>query len=52
LPAEAQWINALREPVIMDTAKARKELRWRPRHDALQTVRETITATRLGRIVR
>jgi len=52
LPAEAQWINALREPVIMDTTKARRELGWRPKHDARSTVRATIEANRLGRMVR
>jgi nucleoside-diphosphate-sugar epimerase len=52
LPAQAQWIAALREPLIMDTAKARRELRWRPKHDALETLRETITAERLGCFVR
>jgi nucleoside-diphosphate-sugar epimerase len=46
LPAQVQWIGAFREPVIMDTSKARRELRWRPKHDALQTLRETIAATR------
>jgi UDP-glucose 4-epimerase len=52
LPAQAQWISAFREPMIMDTTKARRELRWRPKHDALQTVRETITATRLDPLIR
>ena len=52
LPAQAQWISAFREPVIMDVTKARRELRWRPRHDALQTLRETITAARLDRLIR
>ena len=52
LPAQAQWIAALREPVIMSTAKARRELAWRPKHDALQTLRETITATRMERLIR
>ena len=52
LPAEAQWINALREPVMMDTTKAHRELGWRPKHDARSTVRETIDANRLGRMVR
>ncbi len=52
LPAQAQWIAAFREPVIMSTSKARRELRWRPRHDALHTLRETITATRLDRLIR
>jgi UDP-glucose 4-epimerase len=52
LPAQAQWIAAFREPVIMSTAKARRELRWRPRYDALQTLRETVTASRLDRLIR
>jgi UDP-glucose 4-epimerase len=52
LPAQAQWIAAFREPVIMSTEKARRELRWRPRHDALATLRETITATRLDSLIR
>jgi UDP-glucose 4-epimerase len=52
LPAQAQWIAAFREPVIMSTAKARRELGWRPRHDALETLRETITATRMDSLIR
>jgi len=52
LPAQAQWIAAFREPVIMNTSKARRELRWRPKHDAIHTLRETITATRLDRLIR
>ncbi|HEY4426622.1 MAG TPA: NAD-dependent epimerase/dehydratase family protein [Solirubrobacteraceae bacterium] len=52
LPAQAQWVAAFREPVIMSTEKARRELRWRPRHDALQTLRDTVTATRLDSIIR
>ena len=52
LPAQAQWVSAFREPVIMDTAKARKELRWNPKRDALSTLRETVTQARLGRLIR
>ncbi len=52
LPAQAQWIAALREPVIMSASKARRELRWRPRHDALLTLRETIAASRLDPLIR
>jgi nucleoside-diphosphate-sugar epimerase len=52
LPAQAQWIAAFREPVIMDTAKARRELRWRPKYDALGTLRETIVNARLARFIR
>ena len=52
LPAQAQWIAAFREPVIMSAAKARKELGWRPRHGALETLRETIRATRMESLIR
>lgn len=52
LPAQAQWIAAFREPVIMSSDKARRELRWRPGYDALQTLRETVTANRLGSLIR
>ncbi len=52
LPAQAQWIAAFREPVIMSTSKARRELGWRPKHDALQTLRETIAATRVDSLIR
>jgi nucleoside-diphosphate-sugar epimerase len=49
LPPQVQWISALREPVIMDASKARGELGWRPKHDALATLRETISAARSDR---
>jgi len=52
VPAEAQWIEALREPALMDTAKARRELRWRPRHDALGTLRGMVDAARSERLIR
>jgi UDP-glucose 4-epimerase len=52
LPAQAQWIAAFREPVIMSTAKARQELRWRPKHDAMETLSQTITAARLDPLIR
>ena len=46
LPAEASWIEAMRTPVLMDTARARKELRWRPKHDAPDTLQATVAAAR------
>jgi hypothetical protein len=52
LPSQAQWVAAFREPVIMSTAKARKELRWRPAHDAITTLRETVTASRMDSLIR
>jgi UDP-glucose 4-epimerase len=46
MPDEATWIEALRRPVLMDTAKARRLLRWRPRHSALDTLRAMVAAAR------
>jgi nucleoside-diphosphate-sugar epimerase len=46
VPAQAQWIESVRVPVLMDTAKARRELGWEPRHDAHQTLEEMVAAAR------
>jgi nucleoside-diphosphate-sugar epimerase len=46
LPDEASWIEAARIPVLMDTSKARSQLQWRPRHDALETLKLTVEAHR------
>jgi nucleoside-diphosphate-sugar epimerase len=45
-PAQAQWIESFRQPVLMDTAKARRELGWHPRHDAIDTLRSMAAAAR------
>ncbi|MGI9021572.1 MAG: NAD-dependent epimerase/dehydratase family protein [Solirubrobacterales bacterium] len=45
-PARAEWLHALRIPVIMDTAKARRELRWRPKFDVAETLAETVAGAR------
>jgi UDP-glucose 4-epimerase len=46
VPSLAQWVNAGRVPVVMDTAKARRKLRWRPRHDTASTLQETVASAR------
>jgi nucleoside-diphosphate-sugar epimerase len=46
MPSLAQWVNASRVPVVMDTAKARRGLRWRPRHDTAATLQATVAAAR------
>ena len=46
MPDQASWIEALRRPVLMDTTRARSELHWHPRHDARQTLRQTVAARR------
>lgn len=51
VPAEVGWLNALRKPVLMDTSKARRGLRWRPRFDAAETLRETVEGARAAGIV-
>jgi nucleoside-diphosphate-sugar epimerase len=48
LPAEATWIEAVRRPTLMDTTKARRQLRWTPKHDAAQTLRQTVAAAGAG----
>ena len=52
VPEKAQWINALRVPVVMDTAKAQRELRWRPRFGARETLRATIAEARVAELLR
>jgi nucleoside-diphosphate-sugar epimerase len=46
MPDEVTWIEAVRRPTLMDTARARRLLRWRPRHDAAETLRATVAAAR------
>lgn len=46
LPTEAKWLQAVKVPVLMDTTKARRELGWQPRHDALDTLAQTVSAAR------
>ena len=44
VPAEAKWIEAGRVPVIMSTERARKVLRWKPRHSSRETLEQTVEA--------
>jgi UDP-glucose 4-epimerase len=46
MPARAGWINAFTVPVVMDCAKARRELGWRPERRARETLVETVAAAR------
>jgi UDP-glucose 4-epimerase len=52
VPEETQWINALRVPMLMDTGKARRELRWRPRYGVRETLRATIAEARAAQLLR
>jgi UDP-glucose 4-epimerase len=46
VPAQAQWLNAARVPVLMDTSRARRKLGWRPRHHAAETLAAMVAAGR------
>jgi UDP-glucose 4-epimerase len=41
-PAWAEWLHALRVPMLMDTRKARDLLGWSPRHTAAETLASTV----------
>lgn len=51
VPEQARWITAVRKPVLMDTAKARRALRWRPRHDVHETLAETVAGARAAGVI-
>jgi UDP-glucose 4-epimerase len=46
LSPQLEWATALRTPVLMDTAKARRELDWEPRFDAAETLVQTAVSAR------
>jgi nucleoside-diphosphate-sugar epimerase len=46
LPQPAQWVEAASHPAIMDTARARRELGWRPEYSGLAALRETLNRIR------
>jgi nucleoside-diphosphate-sugar epimerase len=46
VPAKAEWLNAFSVPVLMSYEKARRQLRWKPRHDAGSTLAATVAAAR------
>jgi UDP-glucose 4-epimerase len=41
-----EWAAALDTPVLMATAKARRDLGWKPRYDAAETLLETVVGAR------
>jgi nucleoside-diphosphate-sugar epimerase len=42
LPPMAEWVEAASHPAIMDCAKAKRDLGWRPRWTGVATVRDTV----------
>lgn len=45
-PSAAEWLHTMRTPVLMDTRKARAKLRWRPKFNGLETLRQTVRGAR------
>jgi UDP-glucose 4-epimerase len=46
MPPEAAWLQAFRVPVLMDTAKAKRELSWRPKYTSRDTLDWMVAAAR------
>jgi nucleoside-diphosphate-sugar epimerase len=42
LPPVAEWVEAASRPVIMDTAKAKQQLGWRPATPGREALRATL----------
>jgi UDP-glucose 4-epimerase len=49
MPAQVAWIHSVKKPVLMRTARAKKELRWRPKHTARATLKQMADAQRAAR---
>jgi nucleoside-diphosphate-sugar epimerase len=45
-PATARWVEAGRKPVLLDCSRAKRELKWRPKHSSADTLAETVRAAR------
>jgi UDP-glucose 4-epimerase len=46
VPESVAWIHSVKKPVLMKTDRARKLLRWRPRHTARATLDAMVAAHR------
>jgi UDP-glucose 4-epimerase len=51
LPAEVAWLTAFRVPVLMDCARAHRQLGWRPQRAIDETLRETVFGAREREII-
>ena len=45
MPEQVAWIHSVKKPVLMKTDRAKKQLRWRPKHTARATLKEMADAT-------
>jgi nucleoside-diphosphate-sugar epimerase len=49
MPEQVAWIHSVRKPVLMKTERAKKLLRWRPKHTSRATLKEMADAQRAAR---
>ena len=49
MPEQVAWIHSVRKPVLMKTERAKKLLRWRPKHTAKATLKEMADVQRAAR---
>jgi UDP-glucose 4-epimerase len=52
LPEPVAWLHSARKPVLMKTDRARRVLKWRPRHTSRRTLEGVVKAHREGLFVR
>jgi UDP-glucose 4-epimerase len=49
MPEQVAWIHSVKKPVLMKTDRAKKLLRWKPKHTAKVTLKEMADAQRAAR---
>lgn len=49
MPDQVAWIHSVKKPVLMKTDRAKKLLRWRPKHTGKATLKEMADAQRAAR---
>jgi UDP-glucose 4-epimerase len=49
MPEQVAWIHSVKKPVLMKTDRAKKLLRWKPKHTAKATLKEMADAQRAAR---
>jgi UDP-glucose 4-epimerase len=49
MPEQVAWLHSIKKPVLMKTDRAKKLLRWKPKHTAKATLKEMADAQRAAR---
>jgi UDP-glucose 4-epimerase len=50
-PPQLAWIHSVRKEVLMKTDRARKELKWRPKHSSRGTLKELVATHRRDEVM-